>query len=70
MSVLSGILSSFPLMEAASHSNQEYLLLLLPLRDSLITSKALDFSLTATMSPGRMLHEGILHTCPFTVMCL
>jgi len=50
---LSGTLSSLPLIAAASHSNQEYLLLLLPLNDSLITSSALDFSLTATTSPGR-----------------
>lgn len=64
-----GRLRTFPDIEELSQSNQSYFLLL-AVKESLIASNDLDFSLTLTTSPGRTVYEGILTTSPLTVMCL
>ncbi len=68
ISALSGTCRYFPDLEAASNSNQGYLLWLKPERALSITSRALERSRTPTTWPGFIIAEGMFTTLPSTTM--
>ena len=70
ISSLSGRLRNFPIISEPSHSSQLEEPALLLSRESVITTRDLDFSRTPTTSPGFRVYEGILTISPFTVICL